>query len=89
MTLTQTNLRGVPYQVDLVDGQVIFEDKSGFWGTHCRFAYEWKGVGWYLVGAEDWVGKVYVPHLVAAYEFVEKHFHKEWNDGTATVSWRK
>ncbi len=79
-------LCAVPYDVTDQDGQVIFEERSGFPGTYCRFSLEWKGCGWYLVDFDDWRGCVFVPHITAALEWVEFNYAKEWKDGTATVN---
>lgn len=81
----KTSLCAVPYDVTEQDGQVIFEERSGFAGTHCRFTLEWKGCGWYLVDFDDWAGRVFAPHIAAALEWVEANYAKEWKDGTATV----
>lgn len=81
----KTSLCAVPYEVTEQDGQVIFEERSGFAGTHCRFTLEWKGCGWYLVDFDDWAGRVFAPHIAAALEWVEANYAKEWHNGTATV----
>lgn len=82
-------LCAVPYHVTVQDGQVIFEERSGFWGLHSRFALEWKGCGWYLVGYEDSYDSIYVPHLVAASKWVEDNFHIEWTDGTGVATMKE
>lgn len=79
------SLCGVPYIVTEQDGQVIFEDRSGFYGLQSRFAFEWKGCGWYLVGYEDTFDKVYVPHIVAALKWVEDNYTITWTDGVGAA----
>ena len=81
----KTTLCAVSYEVTEQDGQVIFEERSGFSGTHCRFALEWKGCGWHLVDFDTWSGHVFAPHLSAALDWVEANYTKEWKDGTAVV----
>jgi len=39
-----------------------------------------------LVDTDDWAGKIYVPHIAAALEWVTANYHVEWNDGTGKVS---
>lgn len=80
------SLCAVPYVVTEQDGQVIFEDQSGFYGLHSRFAFEWKGCGWYLVGYDDSFDRVYVPHIVVALKWVEANYTIEWRDGVGTLS---
>lgn len=86
MKQRQINLCGVPYLVTEIDGQVIFEEQSGFAGTFSRFTFEWKGCGWYLVDFEDWCGKIYAAHLVAAVQWIWEHYDVTYHDGIGTVS---
>lgn len=65
---------------------MIFEERSGFPGTHCRFTLEWTGCGWYLVDFDDWRGQVFVPHIVASLEWVKANYAVKWNDGVGVVS---
>ena len=86
MTSHQINLCGVPHTVTDHDGQTIFECNSGFWGCHARFTLEWNGVGWDMVDFDTSSEKLYVPHIKAAFEWVEECYEKEWDDGTATIT---
>lgn len=81
-----TSLCAVPFDITEQDGQVIFENKSGFHGCFGRFAFEWKGCGWYFVGFEDTFDRVYAPHIVAAFQWIEENYTITWNDGVGTVS---
>lgn len=60
MKTRSISLCAVPYVVTEQDGQVIFEERSGFYGLHSRFGFEWMGCGWYLVDTEDTFGRVFV-----------------------------
>lgn len=82
----KSSLCAVPYEITDQDGQVIFEERSGFAGTHSRFALEWMGSGWYLVDFDDWAGRVFAPHITAALEWVEANYAIKWNDGVGTVT---
>jgi hypothetical protein len=72
----EITLCAIAYTVTDQDGQMIFQ--SGF--SCSTFAFEWKGCGWYLVEMDD--RDVYVPHIVAAYEWINTNCVIEWNDGT-------
>lgn len=82
----KTSLCAVSYEVTDQDGQVIFEQRSGFYGTHTCFTLEWTGCGWYLVDFDDWRGQVFVPHIVAALEWVNANYTIAWNNGVGTAS---
>lgn len=80
------SLCAVPYEVTEQDGQVIFEERSGFSGCHCRFTLEWKGCGWYFVDFEARWHRVFAHHIAAALEWVEANYAEQWRAGTATVT---
>lgn len=81
-------LCAVPYRVTSTDGQVIFLETSGFAFCHSQFTYEWKGCGWYLVDIEASFDRIYVPHLVAAYNWCRKHFRINYVNGTGTTDYQ-
>ena len=80
-----TTLCAVPYRVTEHDNQIMFKDDSGFCGYESVFSMEWRGTGWYLIDTENTFAKIYVPHIVAAYEWLEKNYIKHYYDGVATV----
>ncbi len=82
---TKATLCAVPYEITAQDGQVIFEEKSGFPG-HSQFTLEWTGCGWYLVDFDTRAEHVFVPHIVAASEWVKENFVIDWNDGVGVVT---
>ena len=82
--MTKISLCAVPYEVTDIDGQVIFKNVSGFGPS--SFTFEWTGCGWYLVDTNDWSGSIFLPHIVAAYEWVTANYHIAWNDGVGKVS---
>ncbi len=85
MTPIKISLCAVPYEVTFQDGQVIFEEKSGF-PTFSRFAFEWTGCGWYLVDHESTFDKLFIPHIVAAYEWTKDNFAIKWNNGVGIAT---
>lgn len=80
------SLCAVPYDVADIDGQVIFEERSGFFGSYCRFAFEWCGQGWYLVDFESWTGRVYAPHMAAAIKWIEVNYTVTYTEGRGVVA---
>ena len=84
--MTAITLCAVPYEVTDADGQVIFDEKSGFAHCYCRFTFEWTGCGWYLVDTDDSHGRTFVPHIIAAYEWVEANYAIAWDNGVGKVS---
>ncbi len=79
-------LCAVPYKMTELDGQVIFLNRSGFAFCHSQFTFEWNGVGWDLVDTEgEPKAGIYVPHIVAAYKWVNQHYKREYDNGTAKV----
>ncbi len=85
----EITLCAVPYRVTELDKQVMFLDCSGFAFCHSQFTFEWKGCGWYLVDMESSAMRIYVPHIVAAYEWVKKHYRLDYVDGTATAHYQE
>lgn len=64
---------GVPHEMSIVDGCVLFSNKSGFWGVSGRFIWEFRGLLWYLVSSEQTFGKVAGCHLARMHELLEEH----------------
>lgn len=83
--MIRTSLCGVPYHIQEVDRQVLFEQKSGFYGCHSEFAFEWRGLGWYLIDTDSSSGGTFGPHLVAAMAWLEANYIVIYVDGTGTV----
>jgi hypothetical protein len=81
----EITLNAVPYRVTEVDGQVIFEENSGFFGLFSRFVFEWRGQGWYLVGAESTFGHVFLPHIVSAAKWVAHNYIATFSEGKGVV----
>lgn len=72
----------VPYLVTETDGQVIFEEKSGFAYTFGSFTLEWFGCGWYLVDFESSSDGIFVAHIAAALKRVEENYTYKFDNGT-------
>ena len=87
--IIKTTLCGISYDVIEQDGQVIFQECTALLGQGRQFTLEWMGCGWYLVDFEDILGCVPVPHIIAAFQWVEANYTKNWIDGTATVKMKE
>ena len=67
------------------DGQVIFSANGGIYGVVTRFAFEFKGTGWYLVDFTSSFGHIYAPHLTAAIEWLDANYRIHYNDGVGVA----
>lgn len=54
--------------MSIVDGGVMFSNKSGFWGVSGRFMFEYREHLWYLVDAQSTWDKVAACHLVSMHK---------------------
>ena len=74
-------LCGIGYRVTVHDGQVIFEEDRGAWGTFGRFAFEKRSNAlWYFVHLETDSGRVVASHIVEAYQYCRKHYGDDFVD---------
>lgn len=81
----EINLGGVPYVVTEQDGQVIFEEQSGFYGVNSRFGMEWRGQDWYLIDIDYNMSGIFLQHIVRASKWLEDHYAITMHDGVGTV----
>ena len=79
-------LRGIEYLVSEADDQIIFKCNDGMSST--TMAFEFTGCGWYLIALQDQWERIYAPHIIAAYEWIDSFYHIEYNDGVGTVTRR-
>jgi len=71
--IRKVNVCAVPYEMSIVDGGVLFSDKSGFWGLSGRFMFQYISDLWYLVDWHTTFGKVATAHLVKMAKLLEEH----------------
>ena len=64
---------GVPHEMSIVDGGVMFSDKSGFWGLSSRIMFEYRSGLWYILSADSTFNKTAACHIVRMYEMLAKH----------------
>lgn len=81
------NVCGVPFTMQIVEGGVLFSNKSGFWGFSARFMWVYSSHLWYLTHSESTFGSVAAAHLVRMYELLQEHigadhaeFELKWKD---------
>ena len=55
---------GVPYRMTIVDGGVLFSNKSGFSGFVSRSMFSYRNSLWYLDTSESTYGKIAAVHIV-------------------------
>lgn len=85
----EINLCGVPFVFTDIDAQCIFKDNSGFSGYDSNFTIEWRGLGWYLVDSENTFEKIYLPHIVAAYKWLEDNYDIKYHRGVGTIRYKE
>lgn len=72
--VTEIILGGIRYKISEHEGLIVFSQKDGFYGTHCRICFEHpKDSLWYLSFTDTW-GKIPVCHVIRAFEIVKKEY---------------
>jgi len=92
METRKVTVRCVPYEMSIVDGGVLFSNKSGFFGVSARIMFEQRQGLWYISNAATTLDGVALCHLVKMSQLLEKHivrspplgklqFKCGWDDG--------
>lgn len=81
----KVNVCAVPYEMSVVEGGVLFSNKSGFYGFTGRFMWEYKSHLWYLVATETTFGRVAACHLTRMHELLCKHVGKDHTEFELTI----
>jgi hypothetical protein len=81
----RVNVCGVPYMMTIVDGGVLFSNKSGFYGVSGRFMFEYRGHLWYLMHSESTFGEVPVCHLARMAELLAKYIGSDHTEADGSV----
>lgn len=63
---------GVPHRMTIVDGGVMFSNRSGFYGYSGRYMFEYAGMLWYLIHSESTFGKVAAAHLAKMHKLLSE-----------------
>jgi len=82
-------LCAISYTVTRKHNTFIFDEKSGFWGCWASFTLHWRGTDWYLVDFATSGNGIFVPHIKAAYKWLEENFEPQYENGTAQIIKRK
>lgn len=64
---------GVPHEMSIVDGGVLFSDKSGFYGVTKRIMFTYRSDLWYVVEATSTFDNVALCHLVRMHKLLAEH----------------
>jgi len=67
----------VPYEMIIVEGGVLFADRSGFYGVEARYMFEFRCELWYLIAGESTFDKTPLCHLVAMHKQLAAHIGKD------------
>lgn len=62
----------VPHRMIIVEGGVLFCNRSGFYGVSGRLMFEYRSHLWYLDTSEQTFGKVAVCHIVKIHKLLEE-----------------
>ena len=79
------SIGGVPYRMSIVDGGVMFSNKSGFWGVSGRFMFEYVGMLWYLVDAQSTWNRVPVCHLAKMHKKLGEYIGTDHTEADGSV----
>lgn len=63
---------GVPYEMSIVDGGVLFCDRSGFWGVASRIMVEFRAGLWRVSTAADTFDRVPLCHFVKMHQLLKE-----------------
>ena len=64
---------GVPYEISIIDGGVLFSDKSGFYGVSARTMFEYRSGLWYIIDVKRTFDSIALCHLVKMSKLLIKH----------------
>ncbi len=86
------SLGGVPYRMTIVDGGVLFSNRSGFHGVTGRFVFSYRSHLWYLEHSESTWGSVAACHLVKMHKLLGEYIgadHAESNGSVFELTFKK
>lgn len=74
----------VPYEMTIVEGGVLFSNKSGFSGTHGRYMFEYKSSLWYLTELTSTWKATPVCHIVKMHKLLALHIGPDHTEADGT-----
>jgi hypothetical protein len=85
----EVTICAVPFEMSIVDGGVLFSEKSGFYGVTARYMFSYTG-HWRLIEVTRTFEGVPVMHFLKMYELLKEHigdnFELKMNE---PLRWRK
>ena len=69
----------------IVEGGVLFSDKSGFYGVSGRFMFEYQSNLWYLIHAEATWDKVAACHLVKMHKLLGEYIGTDHTEADGSL----
>lgn len=76
---------GVPYSMSIVDGCVLFSNKSGFYGVGMRFLFEYRCNLWHFESSATTWGSVPACHLAQMHEKLEEMISPDHTEADGSV----
>ena len=63
----------VPYEMSIIEGGVLFSNKSGFYGVSARYTFAVRNHLWYLEDRQETFPRTALCHLVKMSELLKLH----------------
>lgn len=77
MNSRKVTVCGIPHEMSIVDGGVMFSNKSGFWGVTGRIMFERKNGLWWITNVASTFG-VPLCHFVKMATLLEHHIDPDY-----------
>ncbi len=74
----------VPYDMSIVEGGVLFSNKSGFSGSHGRYMFEYRANLWYLTESTSTWKATAVCHIVKMHKLLALHIGPDFTEGNGS-----
>lgn len=74
----------VPYRMTIVEGGVVFSNRSGFYGVTGRFMFAYRSHLWYLDHSQSTWGDVAACHLVRMHERLSEYIGPDHAEADGT-----
>jgi|LakMenEpi03Aug12_release.lakeMendotaPanAssembly.Ray.scaffolds.fasta_scaffold03878_17 hypothetical protein len=80
----EVSVCAVPHRMMIVDGGVLFSNKSGFYGVSSRYMFSYRSSLWYLDSSESTFGKIPVVHLVKMHKLLCEYIGGDHTEADGT-----
>lgn len=75
---------GVPHRMTIVEGGVMFSNKSGFYGYTARYMFAYRSCLWYLQHTDSSFGEVAACHLVKMHKLLAEYIGPDHTEADGT-----